>query len=250
MKFFVIRGKYLILSIILFIGVISLSLVGSRIEGVFKVGNREVPIYCVDRADKKIALTFNCAWNDDDIDSILKTLEVYNVKCTFFVVGEWAQKYPDSLKLIASKGHEIANHSYSHKHLNKLNTEEITEEIEKCDILISELTGIKPTLFRGGYGEYNDKVINICDNTGRYYIQWSVDSIDYGDASENDIFKRVVDKTKSGDIILMHTGTKNTAKVLPKILSELSKSYCPTTVSDLIYKENYIIDSTGKQIKS
>ena len=64
----------------------------------FNVNGREIPIYSVERCDNKIALTFDCAWNDDDIDSILDTLDKYNCKATFFVVGDWAEKYSESLR--------------------------------------------------------------------------------------------------------------------------------------------------------
>ena len=249
MKLFVIKGKTLYFAILGLI-ILCIFTVSGGVMSVFKVGNREVPIYCVKRDDDKIALTFNCAWSDDDIDSILKTLDSYGVKCTFFIVGEWAEKYPESVRLIANQGHEIANHSYSHNHYKKMSKEEILNDIKKCDDLLYEITDIKPILFRAAYGEYNDDVVTACDETGRYYIQWSVDSIDYGDASENDIYQRVVSKTEAGSIILMHSGTANTAKVLPKILSELTKKHSLCTVSELIYKDNYIIDATGKQIKS
>ena len=246
MKCFVVRARtlfFLILgAIVLCVGVGTLNP-----QTVFKVGNREIPIYCVEREDKKIALTFNCAWNDDDIDNILKTLDAYGVKCTFFIVGEWAEKYPESVKRIYEKGHEIANHSYAHDHYSNWSMEKILEDIEKCDNLLEEITGVRPTLFRAAYGEYNDNTVIACEKSGRYYIQWSVDSIDYGDATEDAIYERVVPKVGTGDIVLMHTGTKNTAKILPKIISELSKDYELCTVSDMIYRENYVIDATGKQ---
>lgn len=249
MKFFVIKSKYLFFAILAAI-ILCISVGTVGINQVFKVGNREVPIYSVERKDDRLCLTFNCAWNDDDIDSILKTLDAYSVKCTFFVVGEWAQKYPESLKLIASKGHEIANHSYAHDHYSKWSKEEILSDIEKCDSLIEELCQKRPTLFRAAYGEYNDTVINACDESGRYYIQWSVDSLDYKAGSPNEIYNRVVPKAKAGDIILMHTGTDHTAKILPEIVAALTKQYTLCPVSELIYTENYIIDATGKQIKS
>lgn len=249
MKCFVIKGRtvfFLILSVIvLCIGVGTLNY-----ESVFKVGNREIPIYSVEREDNKLALTFNCAWDDDDIDSILKTLDAYSVKCTFFIVGEWAEKYPESVKQIFDKGHEIANHSYAHDHYSKWSKEKILEDINKCDDLLEEITGTRPTLFRAAYGEYNDNVVLACEENGRQYIQWSVDSIDYGDAKELDIYERVMKNVGAGDIVLMHSGTQNTAKILPKIISELSSKYELCTVSELIYKENYIIDATGKQKKN
>ena len=86
---------------------------------VFNVNGREIPIYSVERADNKIALTFDCAWNDDDVDSILDTLDEYGCKATFFVTGDWAEKYGDSLEKICQRGHEIGNHSYNHADYTK-----------------------------------------------------------------------------------------------------------------------------------
>lgn len=249
MRLFVVKSKYVFFIILAaVIACVSIGAIG--ITPVFKVGGREVPIYSVQRNDDRLSLTFNCAWNDDDIDSILKTLDAYDVKCTFFIVGEWAQKYPESVKLIASHGHETANHSYAHDHYSKWSKEQILSDIEKCDALLDGLTGERPTLFRAAYGEYNDTVVQACDESGRYYIQWSVDSLDYKAGSPNEIYNRVVPKAKAGDIILMHTGTEYTAKILPEILAGLTKQYTLCPVSDLIYTENYIIDAAGKQIKS
>ena len=249
MKFFVIKGKYLLVSVFVFIFLFVFITTGG-ISPVFKVGNREIPIYSVKREDEKVALTFNCAWGDEDIDTILKTLDAYGVKSTFFIVGTWGEKYPERVKQIKEAGHEIGNHSYNHAHYNNMRKSEIIRDIEKCDSVLYEITNEKPVFVRAGYGEYNDDVVSACDESGRYYIQWSVDSIDYGDATENEIYERVVSKTENGSIILMHTGTKNTKNALPSILSELTKKYNLCTVGELIYKDNYIIDATGMQIKT
>lgn len=217
---------------------------------VFRVGNREIPIYCVERNDNKIALTFDCAWNADDITSICDTLDAYQAKATFFAVGDWAEKYPDAVRQLAQKGHTIANHSYNHAHYKKLSSAQMLADMEKCDKILENLTGQKPTLFRSPYGEYNDTVIQTCDQSGRTYIQWSVDSIDYGDVSANDILRRATTNVKSGDIILLHNGTKNTAAALPQILKKLSEQgFTFVSVDELIYSDYYIIDHTGKQIK-
>jgi len=249
MKLYCISAKHLFIIILTAI-TIFVCIGAAGIMPVFKVGNREIPIYSVKRDDAKISLTFNCAWGNEDISSILQTLDEFAVKCTFFIVGDWAKKFPESVKEIYDKGHEIANHSYSHAHYSKMSRDEILSDIEKCDELLYEICGKKPMLFRAAYGEYNDNVVNVCEQSGRYYIQWSVDSIDYGEASQNDIFIRSTQKTQSGDIILMHTGTKNTAKILPKVLEELSHKFDLCPVSELIYTKNYIIDATGKQIKN
>lgn len=73
--------------------------------------NKLLPIYSVETQEKNIALTMNCAWNADDIDTILDTLSKYKVHITFFMVGEWVDKYPEAVKKISDAGHEIANHS-------------------------------------------------------------------------------------------------------------------------------------------
>lgn len=217
----------------------------------FRVGNREIPIYCVDRDDKKIALTFDCAWNADDITSICDTLDAYHAKATFFAVGDWAKKYPDAVKELSQKGHTIGNHSYNHAHYKKLSKTEMLSDMEKCDAVLEDLTGQKPTLFRSPYGEYNNTVIQTCDESGRTYIQWSVDSIDYGDASADDILRRATTEVKSGDILLLHNGTKNTAAALPQILKNLSdQGFTFVSVNDLIYPSNYTVDHAGKQIQN
>lgn len=121
--------------------------------------SRELPIYCVDTVEKKVALTINCAWNADDIDIILKTLEENQVKITFFIVGDWIDKYPEAVKKIADAGHEIGNHSNTHPHVNNLSSEENTKEILECSQKVEAITKQKTVLYRAPYGEYNNTVI-------------------------------------------------------------------------------------------
>ena len=85
--------------------------------------SRLLPIYSVQTEEKKVSLTINCAWNADDIDKILDTLSKYNVHVTFFMVGDWIDKFPDAVKKISQNGHEIANHSNTHPHVNNLTLE-------------------------------------------------------------------------------------------------------------------------------
>lgn len=246
---FTLKAKTLAWSALGLFTALILFIAGSNISGVFKVGGREVPIYSVDRNDNKIALTFNCAWNDSDIDKIIELLKKYEADATFFAVGDWAQKYPQALKKLSDAGYEIGNHSYNHAHYNKMSKDAILKDIQKCDDIITDITGTKPFLFRAAYGEYNDNVVSGCDETGRVYIQWSVDSLDYKADSPAEIEERVLNKVSNGDIILMHNGTEHTAAALETLLPALSENYTLTRISDLIYKNNYIIDGTGKQHK-
>ena len=247
MSFFVIKLKHLIIAALVIIAIPVVWINAPKAVTVFRVNGREVPVYSVERADNKIAVTFDCAWNDSDIDQILDTLDKYSCKATFFVVGTWAEKYPDALRKISERGHEIGNHSYNHADYTKLSASQITADLDKCDAVIANVTGEKPYLMRAPSGGYNDTVVTAVEKSGRMYIQWSIDSIDYGGATEQDIYDRSVKKTSAGDILLLHNGTDNTAKVLPKILEALECQYEFATVSELIYHENYIIDNTGRQ---
>lgn len=138
-----------------------------------------LPIYNVDTKENKVSLTMNCAWNADDIDSILKTLEDNNVKITFFMVGDWIDKFPEAVKKIADSGNEIGSHSDTHPHVNNLSYEENISEIEKSNDKIEKITGKRTNLYRPPYGEYNNTVIKAANDKGYYSIQWSQDTLDY-----------------------------------------------------------------------
>ena len=245
MNIFVIKGKFLIL-ICIIAAIIGLGLGTGTAVGVFNVGKRELPLYSVERNDNKVCITFNCAWGNEDIDSILKSLNDYNCKATFFIVGEWAEKYPDSVKKIQSAGHEIGTHSYNHRDYTKITSKELTEDIQKCDDIIASITGEVPKLVRTPSGAYNNSVVKAVENLDKICVQWSRDSIDYNDASVDDIYKRSVEKMSNGDILLLHTGTKNTAAALGRSLDSIGSRFEPVTVSELMYHDNYYVDNTGR----
>ena len=212
---------------------------------------RKLPIYNIDTTEKNISLTFDCAWGADDIDSILASLKKNNCKATFFVLGTWAEKNPEAMKKIVSAGHEIGNHSYNHTLYTTLSPEEIISDIEKCNAAIKKACGITPYLLRAPSGDYNNTVIEATHRAKMEYIQWSVDSLDWKNLNCEEMLERIIPKTQSGDILLFHNDTAHTAESLDRILSGLSeKGFTFSKVSDLIYKDNYTIDHTGRQIPS
>ncbi len=212
---------------------------------------RLIPIYNVDTEENKIALTINCAWNADDIDLILETLKKNNVKVTFFMVGDWVEKYPDVVKKISEAGHEIANHSNTHPHVNNLNLENNIEQITECSNKIKNITGNETNLYRGPYGEYNNTVIEAANNCNHITIQWNIDSLDYKGLTAEQMWDKIEPKLEKGSIVLMHNGTENTALSLDSIICKIKeKGLDIVTVSDLIYKDNYTIDANGVQHKN
>ena len=209
---------------------------------------KELPIYCVDTDKKEIALTFDAAWEDTDTDEIIETLKKNDAKASFFMVGGFIKRFPDSVKKFADNGHEILNHSDSHAHMASLNEEQIKEELDGCEKKISDTVGSSKKLFRPPYGEYNDNVIKYAKEAGYTAIQWDVDSLDWKDLSADEIYRRVVGKTENGSIILFHNGAKNTPEALKTVLPALKKQgFKFVTVSELIYKKDYTIDNSGKQ---
>ena len=213
--------------------------------------NKLLPIYSVQTEKKEIALTINCAWNDSDIDKIIEVLKSNNVKATFFMVGDWVEKYPEAVKKINQEGHEIGSHSDTHPHVNQLSSEENLEEIKTSSQKIEQITNKKVTLYRPPYGEYNNTVIKVANENSYIPIQWSLDTLDYTGITGNEMWNKIKDKISNGDIILMHNGTEHTADSLDMIIKNIKeKEFNLVTVSDLIYKENYSIDVNGKQIQN
>lgn len=212
--------------------------------------NKKLPVYCVGRDDNKISISFDAAWGAEDTQTLIDILAKYNVKATFFVVGEWVDKYPNEVKALSDAGHEIQNHSNTHPYMTSLSRDKMMAEINSCNEKIEKITGKKPTLIRVPYGDYNNTVIETVKSMNMHTIQWDVDSLDWKNLSAADITKRVTEKTKSGSILLFHNAAKNTPEALPTILETLQgKGYEFVPISQLIYKDNYEIKVDGTQSK-
>ena len=209
---------------------------------------RQLPIYCVQKDYKVVSLSFDAAWGNEDTQQLIDILGKYNVRATFFVVGEWVDKYPESVKALHDAGHEIMNHSNDHAHFNSLSTDEIITDLNTCNDKIEAVTGVRPTLFRCPYGEYDDHVINATRSIGMGPIQWDVDSLDWKDLSAADITKRVTSKVQPGSIVLFHNAAKNTPAALPGIIEALlQEGYTFVPISEIILNGEYTIDHTGRQ---
>ena len=215
-----------------------------------KEGGRQLPIYRVGRDDKLISISFDCAWGDEYTEELLDVMDKYGVKCTFFAVKFWTEKYPEHIKEISARGHEIGTHSSTHSHMSKMSEADIIEELNVSAKAISELTGKKVELFRAPFGEYDDTLIKTATGLGLYTVQWDVDSLDWKDLSAKEIAARVTKKVKSGSIILCHNNGLHTAESLPIIFEDLQKKgYKFAPIGELIYRENFTILPNGEQVK-
>ncbi len=208
------------------------------------ISSRLVPIYKVDRPEKVMSISFDAMWGTEYTDELLDILDKYQVKTTFFLGGYWVEKYPEYVKKIRARGHEVGNHSYSHPHMNSLNQAAVQREFERNHENIRQLIGEDPFLFRPPFGEYNNTVIETATKLGYYTIQWSIDSLDWKDVSVDYIVNRVVSNAGPGEIVLLHNNGKNTSKAVDRFLPMLQqKGYKIIPISQLIYRDNYFIES-------
>ena len=209
---------------------------------------RQLPIYCVERDQKVCSISFDAAWGADNTQKILDVLDEYGVKATFFVVSAWAEQYPDTAKAIVAHGHELMNHSSKHDHYNTLTADQIVADVTKCNDSLESITGVRPTLIRCPFGEYDDHVISAIRSMGMEPIQWDVDSLDWKGISASEITKRVTGKVSKGSIILFHNAGEHTPEALPEILRFLRQSgYELVPISQILLPGEYTIDHTGRQ---
>ena len=251
MKIFVITKRTGIMLVLVVLLALSLVYIGKSNTLMVANTQRDLPIYCVQKpeTEKVISISFDAAWGNEDTGTLIDILGKYNVKTTFFVVGGWVDKFPESVKQLSNAGHEIMNHSDTHPHMTQISKDKMIEEVNSCSAKIEKLTGVKPILFRPPYGDYNNLVVQTMRETGHYTIQWDVDSLDWKDLTAQAIYERVTSRINPGSIVLFHNAAKHTPEALPMILKYLKDNeYKIVPVSELIYKDNFIVDNTGKQI--
>ena len=251
---FICLGKrdFVFLALCFALGVLLISQVSYGVRAVSgkAAGERKLPIYKVETDEKKIAITFDAAWGNSDVDELLSVLKKHNAKATFFFTGQWVSKFPDDVLKIYADGHECANHSDSHAHISSMSAEQLLEDIKACNGKIAAVTGKAPTLYRGPYGEYNNTLLTQVESLKMHAVQWDIDSRDWQKKSVEYMVKSVTENAKNGSIVLFHCDCENTPEALDKILEILSREgYSFVTASELIYKENYTIKHDGTQCK-
>lgn len=214
------------------------------------VGGRDLPIYNVSTEEKKVALSFDAAWGNDDTRRILDILAQHEVHVTFFMTGGWVETYPDDVKAIYEAGHDLGNHSEHHYEMSKLSQDEIKQELMSVHEKVYELTGYEMFLFRPPYGDYDNEVVTTATECGYFSIQWNVDSLDWKDYGTNDIISRVCNHKNlcNGSIILMHNGATYTADALESVITGLQEQgYEIVPISELILQDNFHMESDGTQ---
>ncbi|MEG0640544.1 MAG: polysaccharide deacetylase family protein [Clostridia bacterium] len=209
---------------------------------------RELPVYNVERNDKVLSISFDASWGADKTIPILDILDANKIKTTFFLVGSWVDRYPELVKEIFARGHEIGNHSDTHAHMSQLNEQGIRNELRMMSDKVETLTGVRPTLFRPPYGDYNDRVVQVARTAGYEVVQWNVDSLDWKNRGTADIIKQCTNRVNNGDIVLFHNDSNDILNALPTVIKHyLGLEYKIIPVGDILLEGKTTIDVQGKQ---
>ena len=212
-----------------------------------KMSNEKMPISKVETDDRKISLTFDIASGSSNIESILDILDRYNVKASFFLVGNWVEENKKIVKEISDRGHDIGNHSNSHANMKELNESDLKKELNTTSSKIESITGEKTTMYRPPFGKFDNKSLKVCEELGYTVVNWDIDSFDWKGIGPNFVTEKVLKGVEPGSIVLFHGDINNSEQYLEKILIKLNKRYDIVPLSKLIYSEGYEIDSNGIQ---
>lgn len=185
-----------------------------------------------------VALTFDAGSSPTPTPAILQALADADLRCTFFLTGEWTAHNPKLVRRIAAAGHELGNHTYSHPDLRRLGASAVARELERTDALVREVAGrgTRP-YFRPPFGARDRRVLREAARCGYRCVYWTTDSLDSVRAgiTPRQIERRVLTRVHPGSIILMHCGSAATAQALPHLLAALQqKGYRVVTVGELM----------------
>lgn len=181
----------------------------------------------------KIAITFDDGPSKEVTPLLLDGLKQRDVKASFFVIGELAEKFPDIIKRAKEEGHVIGNHTYHHVDVTRVSDEKARKEIEQTRQVVKEATGYDTEYVRPPFGIWQKKLEQELDV---FPVMWSVDPLDWTTENTDEIVNRVVTKVKENDIILLHDCYKSSVDAALRIIDILQKEgYEFVTVDEMIF---------------
>ncbi len=170
-----------------------------------------------------VALTFDDGPIPGKTGELLRILKENQAFATFFVVGSKASEHPELIQQVIAEGHEVGNHTQSHRNLTKAGAKEIQAEVKLCQEAVNKAVGFRPTLFRAPYGAANMTTLSVLSHFGLTAVFWSIDTRDWAAKESSTITSAVLDHIQNGDVILFHEHSSKTITALPGIIQELQK---------------------------
>jgi peptidoglycan-N-acetylglucosamine deacetylase len=192
----------------------------------------------VNTREKVLALTYDDGPNSPYTDQLMEVLGRFGVKATFFVIGQQAEQATQTIREMQAQGHELGNHSYSHKRLIFTSQSSISAEIDKTDRLLNQFGQKRSILFRAPYGYKRIRLPWILSKLNKTHVLWDVDPRDYQATSAEAIVEPILKQVQPGSIVLLHDGggdrsltVEATAQIIPKLRE---RGYRFATVSELL----------------
>lgn len=182
------------------------------------------------------------------VDKLLRVLKKYRCRATFFLVGQFMDRFPDLPRKIARAGCEVCNHSQSHPDFTKLTPEQIKTEIGTVQEKIDRAVPSSPRYFRFPYGKFTFREAAVVRRAGYTHVFWNIDVLDTL-CQDPDTISGWIEKSRPGDIVLIHGNVKITVDLLEAYLKRKKKEKTPVffgTVSDGIAAEE---KATGKRME-
>lgn len=186
------------------------------------------------RDSNRIALTYDDGPTPGVTDVILDLLYNQRSKATFFVIGQRVRTNPGLARRIVAEGHEIANHSYNHPDLAKLDEATVRSELERTQKIIEDTCGVTPKYFRPPYGSFRAAQGTIARALKLQVIIWSVDPQDWRQPGVNVIVSRVTSSSTGGDIVLCHDLHQQTAAASANFIPAMARKFELVQLSSLI----------------
>lgn len=185
---------------------------------------------------KFIAMTFDDGPHPANTPRLLDMLRARNIKATFYVIGRNVDLYPQVVRRMVNEGHEIGNHTYTHRLLTKLSDSEVLGELTRCRDAIGRAAGVQPRTLRPPYGGMLERQRQLAMNQFGYpTILWNVDPLDWKNRNPGIITSRILSNTTPGSIILAHDLHKTTVDAMPATLDGLlQRGFRFVTISQLL----------------
>lgn len=179
--------------------------------------------YLGDEEEKKIYLTFDAGYENGNTEKILDALKENNVKATFFLVGNYLETCPEIVKRMEAEGHIVGNHTYHHKDMAQLTTQDaFLKELTDFELLYKEITGkdlIK--LYRPPQGKFSENQLQWAKNAGYKTCFWSLAYVDWDDKKQpkkEEAIDKLTKRIHPGAIVLLHSTSSTNGEIMSDII--------------------------------
>ena len=174
--------------------------------------------------DTSVCLTFDDGPHPVATPAVLKILRQENIKATFFLLGDHAERYPDIVKELVNEGHAIGNHTRSHQTVFLAEESRLQQEVDSCQRILTDVAGTTPTLFRPPYGMFDPSTAGRMRKRNLRTVLFSVNAWDFSDTSVERIVRRTTERLRAGDIIVLHDSETTATRIseyLPRIIENI-----------------------------